>query len=305
MLNRQTQVFVGCRDHPQVQRNGTFAPKFDQAALLQNSQQLGLQCNRQLPHLIKKNCAALGLLKQAAVVFDSASKSAFFVAKEHVFDHVLWQCSAVQPDKGAIGAGRRLVQHAGQHLFARAGWALDQHRHLSLRHPLGQGQQLDAHGINKHHAAHPALRRQAGTHRTRLVHAQRGRLNRARTNRLLRCAWSLRLGAIQRLAPGLGRPIICSKHMAGAMTHGCYRQLKVSALDPTNHRNPVLGTLQQLQGLNQQINVRAQPQNQQAALVAQLGYRCFQFFIGTDHGGRHACLAQQHLLGWLKRTKRI
>jgi hypothetical protein len=94
-------------------------------------------------------------------------------------------------------------------------------------------------------------------------------------SRLLRCARNLRLGAIQRLAPGLGRPIICSKHMAGAMTHGCYRQLKVSALDPTNHRIPILGTLQQLQGLNQQINVRAQPQNQQAALVSQLGYRCF------------------------------
>ena len=258
MLNRQTQIFICRRDHPQVQCNGTFAPKFDQAALLQNSQQLGLQCHRQLPHLIKKNCAALGLFKQATVVFDSASKSAFFVAKQHVFDHVLWQCSAVKPDKRAVSAGRRLVQHAGQHLFTRAGWALDQHRHLSLRHPLGQGQQLDAHGIDKHHAAHSALRRQTGTHRTRFVHSQPGRLNRARTSNRLRCAWGLRLRAIERLAPGLGRPIIRSKHMAGAMTHGCHCQFKMSALDPANHRNPVLCTLQQLQGLNQQINVRAQ-----------------------------------------------
>src|SRR5436190_24188320 len=50
--------------------------------LLQHSEQLGLQCNRDLAYLVQKERSLVGRFKTSYPLPDSSSESAFLVAKE-------------------------------------------------------------------------------------------------------------------------------------------------------------------------------------------------------------------------------
>ena len=105
LLHGQAQVFVGGGHNAHVQLDLALAAQAGQLTLLQHAQQFGLQMNRHFANFVQEQGAAVGLFKQATVVFLGTRKGAFFVAKQHVVNQLLGQGRAVQADKGSTGTG--------------------------------------------------------------------------------------------------------------------------------------------------------------------------------------------------------
>ena len=150
--NGHTQVFVGGRNDANINGHLAFRAQACEQTFLQNAQQLGLQVHRHLANFIQEQSAALGLFKQSFEFFLGAGECAFFVAKQHVVNQLLWQSGAVQTNKRATCTLRRLVQHTRQNFFTRTSWAFNEGCHIGLRHTLGQGQQMTADRIYIDHA---------------------------------------------------------------------------------------------------------------------------------------------------------
>ena len=230
---------------------------------MQHAQQLCLQRKGQFANFVQKQRAALGLFKQAAVLFDRAGKSAFFVAKQHVFNHVFGQGGAVQANKRAVGCGRRLMQHARQHFFARSGGAFDQHGHGGECHALGQGQQVAADGVYVNDAAHCG----AGI----------GRLVRDGSGFRYRFFGGGLGGAIQRQAPGGFRPVVGGQHVAGAVVQGQHGEFQLAALKAADQGHAAARGVNQGQGVLQEFNVGTQAQHHGRRLAGRGGDCGLQF----------------------------
>jgi hypothetical protein len=75
-------------------------------AVLQDAQQLGLQLQRQLTHLVQEERAAIGLLEGALAPGLRSGEGAFLMAEQLALDQRRGQRGAVDRDKGLTGAGR-------------------------------------------------------------------------------------------------------------------------------------------------------------------------------------------------------
>ena len=212
------QVFVGGGHDAHVQLDGGLSTQAGELTLLQHAQQLALQVHGHLADLVQEQGAALGLLKQTLLLTVCARESAFFVTKQHVFDQIFWHGRAIECDKWAFGAARGLVQHAGQHFFARAGRADQQGGHIGLRHFLGHGQQVLAGRVYKHHVAH-RLRCQADGAGVELI--------------------------VQTQPRSLAY-ILSGQHRECARLRGFYGQVQRLALDTTHHWDAQASILQKL-----------------------------------------------------------
>ncbi len=122
-----------------------LAPAAAQAAdlaALQGAQQLGLQLEGQLPHLVEEERAALGLLEEARPRALGAGEGPALVAEQLALDEVLGDRPAVEDDQRAPrprGAG---MQGPADQLLARSRLAGHQHAQLGGREPLQQAQDL-------------------------------------------------------------------------------------------------------------------------------------------------------------------
>ncbi len=105
-------------------------------ALLQRPQQLGLQGQRQLRHLIEQQGATVGLFELSGVRGSCPGKRTFFVTEQGALQQVIWDCRAIDGDKWAARPLRCGVDEPRQHLLADAALAVDQHRGVRCRHPL-------------------------------------------------------------------------------------------------------------------------------------------------------------------------
>ena len=187
-------------------------------SLLQHAQQLALQVHGHLANFVQKQGAALGLLEQAFLFAVSPGEGPFFVTKQHVFDQVFRHGCAIERHKRALCAAGSFVQHAGQNLFARACGAHQQSGHIGVGDFFGQGQQVLAGGVDKHHIAH-GLRRLAGCGRDELV--------------------------VQSLPRG-GANILCGQHGQRACLGGFNSQVQGLAVDAADHGQVEAGVLQEL-----------------------------------------------------------
>ncbi len=99
------QATVGRREDPDVERYGSPTAEALNLALLQNAQQLRLQRQRHLRHLIEQQGAALRLLEFPGVTGVRAGEGAPFVAEQHRLEHVLGDRRAVDGDERPAVAG--------------------------------------------------------------------------------------------------------------------------------------------------------------------------------------------------------
>ncbi len=120
---------------------------------MQHPQQLGLQVKRHLADFVQEQGAAFGLLEQALVRAQGAGEGALLVTKELALNQLLGQHGAIDRDERPAAAGRGFMQHPGHDLFAGASGAHQQGRDIGGRHTLGQGQQMQARGIDENGTA--------------------------------------------------------------------------------------------------------------------------------------------------------
>ena len=125
------QIPIGGRDDAHVDL--VLAVRTDplQLSALQYPQQFGLHRQRQFPHLIQKQRAAVRQLKLAAPLADRARKCAAHVAEQFAFDQRFRQRRAIQTDHRLARARRSGMNGVGHQLLADPGFAADQHRHVA------------------------------------------------------------------------------------------------------------------------------------------------------------------------------
>jgi hypothetical protein len=101
-------------------------------AFLQGAQELRLEVERHLAHLVEEERAAVGELEEALLVFGRAREAALLVSEELALEEVLGHGRAVLRDEELVLAVGPVVHRARDELLARAGLALDEHRHARV-----------------------------------------------------------------------------------------------------------------------------------------------------------------------------
>ena len=146
------QVLVGGTHHPHVYRNLLPATNPLDLALLQKTQQFGLQRVRQIADFVQHQGAAVGGLDLADGGFCGAGEGAFFMAEELTLQQRLGDGRAIDGDKLARALGC-LMQPVGQHLLAGATFAQQQHGGVAARHLLDHAAGAQHFGVARDHAA--------------------------------------------------------------------------------------------------------------------------------------------------------
>src|SRR5690606_22703760 len=104
--------------------------------LLQHAQQLALQIERNLAHLVEEDRAAVRELKPAHPVPMRAGKRALHVPEELALEQLVRDRRAVDLDERTLAARAARVDHVRDELLADARFALDQHARARLRDGL-------------------------------------------------------------------------------------------------------------------------------------------------------------------------
>ena len=130
------EIAIGGGDQARVGADGARTAQPLELALLQHAQQLGLQLQRNLAHLVQEHGAAMRQLEAADALRDGAGERALLVAEHLAFQQAGGNGGAVQLDEGALPARAEVVDGARQQFLAGAGLAVDQHRGIGGRHRL-------------------------------------------------------------------------------------------------------------------------------------------------------------------------
>ena len=120
------KIPVGCRNYAYVYSNAAVAAHALKAALLQQTQQLGLYAQGQLAHFVQKNSAAIGFFK-APLAKDRAGERPPFMAEQFAFHNTFGQCRAIAFNERPARCKPAVVQGVGDHFLAHAAFAQQKH----------------------------------------------------------------------------------------------------------------------------------------------------------------------------------
>src|SRR5437870_4277509 len=130
LLNHLSEVAIGGCDQVGIGVNSPCASQPLEFSLLEHAQQLGLKLQRNVADLIQKYRSAIGQLKAADALRDSAGKSAFLVPEELAFEQACRNRRTVELNKGPPGPRTGGMNGSRYEFFARPRFAQNQHRRL-------------------------------------------------------------------------------------------------------------------------------------------------------------------------------
>ena len=114
-----------------------------EALLLQHPQELRLQGERQLAHLVEKHGARSGELELAELAARGAGIGALLVPEELVLQELVRDGGAVDADERSVTPGAQVMEGASEELFSRAALAEQQHRRVRGGGPLKRPAHLE------------------------------------------------------------------------------------------------------------------------------------------------------------------
>ena len=123
------------RHEPHIHASHGAPADRHEAALLHHPQQLRLQLQRQLGHLVEKERPSVGAMEQSLAIADRAGERTLDVPKEFALEQGGHQGCAVDGNEGLFGPRAFLVNRAGHKLFASAAFSPDQHTRVGRRDP--------------------------------------------------------------------------------------------------------------------------------------------------------------------------
>ena len=130
------QVAVGGGDDAHIHPARLVGAQPLDFAVLQGAQQLGLDAQRQLAHLVEEQRAAIGRLEPPRPLAGGTGKGALGVAEQFAFGQGFGQRRAVHMHQRLVATWRMAVQPAREQLLADAGFAQQQYRQFGLGHHL-------------------------------------------------------------------------------------------------------------------------------------------------------------------------
>src|SRR5262245_37832306 len=119
-------VGVGSADDPDIHDLGRSSAKTTNCAIVQERQDLRLECRREQRDLIEEQSAAVGELDEAGFRATSVGESPAFIAEQLRFEQVFGNRGAVDIDEGSARAGASPMNRAGDETLAGPRLAADQ-----------------------------------------------------------------------------------------------------------------------------------------------------------------------------------
>src|SRR5467141_4191415 len=102
--------------------------------LLQDSEQFGLQFERNLSYFVQENRAAVGHFETANALRDRSRKCAFLVSEQFAFQQACRNGRAVELDEGLPAPRTQIMNATRNQLLSRACLAINQHRRIRRCH---------------------------------------------------------------------------------------------------------------------------------------------------------------------------
>src|SRR5580700_7351676 len=94
-------------------------------AFLEDAVELHLHGQAHVANFVHEQRAAVGSLEKALAILVGAGESAFHIAEEFGFEQTLWKGTAIDGDKGSLGAEAVFVNGARNQFFPRTAFAGD------------------------------------------------------------------------------------------------------------------------------------------------------------------------------------
>src|SRR5262249_5635051 len=104
--------------------------------LLQHAEELRLQLERDLAHLVEEERATVSELEPSDPLGDRAGERPPLVAEQLALEQARRDGGAVDLDEGPVAAPARIVDGAGDQFLSRAGLAQEEHGRVGRRHDL-------------------------------------------------------------------------------------------------------------------------------------------------------------------------
>jgi hypothetical protein len=115
---------------------GTRAAQALKLLRLQDSQQLGLEFQRDVPDLVEEKRALMRQLKASEALRQGPGEGAALVAKQLALQQPRWQGDTIHRDERVMAPPTLLMDGAGNELFACAGFPLQEHSGIGGCHDL-------------------------------------------------------------------------------------------------------------------------------------------------------------------------
>jgi cholest-4-en-3-one 26-monooxygenase len=138
------EIAVRGGDEADVDVDGRAAPDAEDRLLLQHPEQLHLDGERQVPHLVQEQRALRGRLEEPRLHLLRAREGALLVPEELALEHRLGESRGVDGDERSLRAPGAAVDLVGQDLLAGA--RLAQHQHG--QHAVGDAVHLRIEGLH-------------------------------------------------------------------------------------------------------------------------------------------------------------
>ena len=106
------EIAVGCRDEPDVDADGAGAAQPLELLLLQHTQELRLQLERDVADFVEEQRAAVRQLEPADLLRDGARERAFLVSEELALEQPRWNRGAVELDERSRSAAAQVVNRS-------------------------------------------------------------------------------------------------------------------------------------------------------------------------------------------------
>lgn len=146
-LHLLAQAAVGGRDDPHVDRDGLAAAHRDDRPRLQHPEELRLQLQRQLRHLVEEEGSAVGEEEVAGRVAHRPGEGTAHVAEELALEEVGGERRAVEGPKRAVAPRGEAVERLRHQFLAGARLPADEDRVVAGGHPLDHAEELLHRGI--------------------------------------------------------------------------------------------------------------------------------------------------------------
>ena len=168
--HRIQQVLVGGGNYPYIYLAlAGVAYRLDNP-LLQGAQNLGLQRQGHITHLIQKQRALVGLHETPYPVSHGAGERAFAMAKHLAFQQAFRDGRAIDRHEGLVGTAAMLVDGAGDHFLASAAFAGQQDGGVAFTHRIHRLEHLAKRRAIAHQAVELRMLVQLGAHARVVAH---------------------------------------------------------------------------------------------------------------------------------------
>jgi hypothetical protein len=135
-LHHAFEVLVSCGHEAHVDAMGAPASEALEFLFLQNTEELRLQCQGDIPYFVKKQSSFVGQLETANLLCDRACKGPSLVAEEFTLEQVEGNRSAVELNQGLAAAGTRVVNCVSDEFLAGARLSLNENCRVRRRNSL-------------------------------------------------------------------------------------------------------------------------------------------------------------------------